>query len=1715
MLPRRIAVPELSFAGLQAVKVSRRYTQHSGRLQQFAYLPPGSHAPRMPWLRDAVSQDSTVKMAPYDGTAPLYANSTVAAAVKPPPSASITAAAPSFIADPSELDGILENSLEPPDQVAARAAWVAAESVGLMQTSAAQGGPLRATAACRMSALAEPTLDTHIGDILNVSDSLAGEMLPDVVRLLIEPSADGVENVSLSDFAAMQPKRQLAALGGRKQWHEWLIESTHYKQVARLELESPYYDLRALRQAGVTTLYQWAEQPDLVKVSSCTRSLLDAAVEKSVEAYVEEVVRVVNTSNRLSIMLISWAADTVSKFILETLHITVEQAALQRQSTGVGKPVLGTENANEAIAEQAAAIAAMDTTSSSMSPGHVCTLEHYYSLARKVLASVRKEYIAQRHADHGGNTTGKVVLDSQAEAEIREKAYATLNEAILKVLEARAPSMPKELHSLRDHGFLALERIPGLLRQAASVLQLRNLPVRYFVFHSTGEQEADDLDRNDLDILSSGGPDAHTPGTTPNSSMNVAAPTLTSGVFLAGTANYNVKLGEWPGHPQPPPPPSSTSWTEDTVQNEYFSLLHRLKRHTIRVARTTLFDTFRGADEFRHGFNAAEALGLQQLFGTAKLVEDRLTSVLNCYSIPPSAVKPVHFVEAGHSCGKTSVLERLYKRMSENGKKAIIVRYTGATMPFTPGLDDNPLAFPSRFWFRVALASCPYLIRTEELFTRAPKSVMWWANRLNWSWELYQKRIQLYACSAGVPSLLHAILVDDMDRVLDAMEARLVATAGSTCSMTINGGSGLFPQAGYMDAMGEGSTEAAVGKTTTTAALMSANQNYVSRTHNNENSSSNSKKKKEDVATSPLKSLMHFKHQIPFQLDTVEAALAKVTVAVGQIDMVFTGHCASKLLLTHADAPVRRYFIPLSNGIGLQQRLRVLPLVSVLYALHQRSRLEFSGLMYEVLKNCPGLLGYTMNVFWSGQAALMDLRGGTPRLMQWSGTHPLLRSYVPTELFSELPQRNYLLHNLPEARLRLVELLQRQLSSPTGYLTTGVDTTVQDERDGFVVPYNHTTCQVHPFALFTIFTHQDMLESPRETMVVRAWGEVWAEYCAVVNSMGTTNERKRDALRVILHGALLLRVVAVSGAQMDLNMKIPPYGFPLLASPTRVKQKGGAEPIVMKATPDTVRKAMGAYKNFFSQTEQTHIPFRPSVGINGGCDVVCIAGTTLALYDLVTTPEALQEISYRFAEALLGVLHCLGKNVLPQNKIRQIHYVSVVSIDQTMTMLSHSSKLSLTGGTAPPMATDDVFAAPPTPVVPYLLDLSAVFEDDVIDRLRALQETLGISKDFRTLNDLLDELESAHQVNVHQDVVASQEELESLLSPTLMQLVPDATVLPAYRAEVVSPDTLLMDLLVDEEEEGFRGAEVEEVRHDSALAKEVSMTESYADAEHVQESAELLEALLNDSLTDPRQLSASERVTNATTHAALLTDMATEDAINNNMPVAAGLLATRKTNSSSSSPPTTPGPAQEDALAWLHDIVTPATIATDGADGKLDQVTVRTTFSGNPSSGAVGSGAFVSMNNEEDVDVDSNEEEEEEEEEGEGEEDEEAEDEEANHLGRQAVQPKGNKKSSNHGGSTRQRSRSQRSKSQKLNAKKLKNSPSSLSVARKKSGGNASSAAAAAAAATAAAAESAAAAQARRKGGKLKKRSSKTAPSSPSRSAAAAGGEKKRKKKKR
>nr|CCC49754.1 conserved hypothetical protein, fragment [Trypanosoma vivax Y486] len=1554
MLRRPIAYLAVTLPAAWSVKTANRQMHEPGNAQQMPYVPLGNSVPKVPWIRQS-------KFAPATSGATIATPT----ATKVPPTTALST---------SQMDAVLDMDTDVPDTIIPAHRPVAG-SAKSPTNSSGHGGQTRATTTRRVPGVTGPTLDSRISDIIMVDGSLAGEMLPTVVQLLIDPEAEGIENVSLSDFAAMQPKRQLAALNGKRSWHDWLLDSTHYKQVARLSLESPHYDLKALSLAGITTLYQWAEQPNLVKVSSYTRNLLDAAVDKSVEAYVDEVARLVNASNMLESTLAAWAADIIGKFVLDSLGITMEQAASARRDAGISSQMMKSGaadvNSGMSLTEQAT-IAAMESESPILRAGYLCTLDHYHRLAKKVLATVRREYMVQRPINSLANNSSRAALDSQAEAEIREKAYATLSDAMLRVLYAQAPRMPKELHTLRDNGFIALDRLHGLLRQITSVLQLQNVPVRYFVFHSIDGRSPSELEGRDANALSMGAAPTEAPGggSAPHNSsgasgtgmgmssaMSMAPPTLVSGMFLTGTANYNVTLGEWCGSPQPPVPHDLCR--ANPVQNEYFSVLHRLKRHTMRVSRTTLFEAIMGANQHRSGFNAAEALGLQQLFGTGKLVEDRLSSVLNGYYASPQSSRLLHFIEAGHSCGKTSVLERLSMRMTENGKKAVIVRYSGAATPFTPGLDDNPLAFPARFWFRVALASCPYLVRTEELFTRAPKSVMWWANRRNWSWELYQKCICVPGHSDESPLPLHAILVDDMDRVLDSMQSQLAHECSSATAGGVATDCTLGPQA-HSTVMEAGGAEA---------------KELGTQPENRDNSQPKSdavlgkgKATEVGVAQANVEAASLHRRRTPTYSELVEAALAKVTVALGQLNMVFTGHHASNIFLTHGDTPIRYYFISLTSGIGLQQRLRVLPLVSVLHALHQRSRLEFSGLMYEVLKNCPGLLGYTLDVFWSGRAALMDLRGGAPHLMQWSGTHPLLRSYVPSELFAELPHRNHLLKNPPEARRRLVELLQRQLSSPTGLLTRGVDTTLRDERDGLTVSYNHTTCQVHPFALFTIFTHQDPLETPREGMIVRAWGEVWAEYCAVVSSMGTTSERKRDALRVLLHGALLLRVVAVSGAQVDLNLKIPPYGFPLLASPTRCKQRGSGgdlETVIVKATPETIRKAVAGYKTFFANTEQKHVPFRPTVGLNGGCDVVSVDGATLALYDLVTTNEALQDISYRFAEALLGVLHCLEMRVLPENRVRKVHYVSVVSIDQTSIWGAsgssdgvHGTSVSTRGAVAS-LTADDVFSTPPTPVVPYFLDLGAVFEDSVMDRLRTLQEMLGITKEFRTLNDLLDELEGTHNVRVHQDVIASQAELESLLSSTLMQLVPDATVLPPYAAEAVAPESLLFNVLREDDDDELRMPEVEEMRRESVLATEMPVCDSFDETTHTQESAELLEAMLNDSPVDSLPEPVGERM--AERPAPVLPQMSApvDMSVGNTVPASAPM------GPSTTSPPA--NAAQEDALAWLHDLITPAAVSAPSTN-PAGETSFRTTFSGEMSRPQVGTGSFVSLSNDEDVD---------------------------------------------------------------------------------------------------------------------------------------------------
>ncbi|EPY43870.1 hypothetical protein AGDE_00050, partial [Angomonas deanei] len=192
--------------------------------------------------------------------------------------------------------------------------------------------------------------------------------------------------------------------------------------------------------------------------------------------------------------------------------------------------------------------------------------------------------------------------------------------------------------------------------------------------------------------------------------------------------------------------------------------------------------------------------------------------------------------------------------------------------------------------------------------------------------------------------------------------------------------------------------------------------------------------------------------------------------------------------------------------------------------------------------------------------------------------------------------------------------------------------------------------------------------SPQEMKEVRAWAEVWAEYRATVRYMGTTPERKRNALRVLVHGALLLRSAGVVGAQIDLHLQVPPYGFPLLATSVRSRNRRRRtveDPMALKApTTETVRKSIAAYKAFFANSTQTHYPFRPMVGVNGGCDVVCVLGDTLALYDLITTAEELADITLRIAESLLGVVHMTLNKVYPDTlKLRAVQCVTVVSMD--------------------------------------------------------------------------------------------------------------------------------------------------------------------------------------------------------------------------------------------------------------------------------------------------------------------------------------------------------------------------------------------------------------------------------------------------------------------
>ncbi|KAG5510727.1 hypothetical protein GH5_06951 [Leishmania sp. Ghana 2012 LV757] len=1634
-----------------------------------------------------------------------------------PAAAAVTAAAPSRTVEPRTAAARAPPAFSPSS--------LAASTQSTFSAAAAlrrQDGALRSTPTRRMAAVSGPTLDARVEDIVKVEETLASELtLPKVVQLLIDPQAEGVERITMSEFVAMQPKRQLLALGGKREWQQWIEQSTYYQQAARLAAESPAQDLAALQQAGIQSLQQWLEHPQLVKVSARTRSALDTAVAQSVEAYMAEVVKVVNTSNQVEDVLSHWVSDVMGKFVLDSLQISVDWASQAMwakrkdwmpadavRNGGGGSPSTGTASSasllggdvtgrthpqsvesrmlGEMLSGGGCSGASQSQQQSMLRPGEACTLDHYLRFVQKVISSVRQDYVAS-HAAMGATPGGWG--DDQAEREITERSYGVIAAAFTQLLEqAVAHQLPPELQSLQQNGYLALDRVSGLLKRAGSLLQLRSVPVRYFVFHSSVD-EATAVAATASHGRSSRA-DASLSGGAQNGLAVQAPPHYASGTFLTGSNRLDVTLGEWSGQPDPPSSTARESGgvVDDATEQEYLSVLHRLRRRVDTLAVTSLYEVIAQPERFGgNGFSAAEAIGLRQLFGPVKLLEDRLTTLLH---YPPAAAdKPIHFIEAGPLSGKTALLEQLAERTARPGDKVVLVRYGGSAMPYLPDLDDHPMAFAARFWFRVALASCPYLIRTEELYSRAPRSVYWWGHPKNWSWERYQSLLQSArnagtghrqhqqqqqqqqrgASSAAVaaPAQLASILVDDVDRALSAMQIKWGSAAAfsSTATQSAPGGSscgrgGALAHSSSATRVDEGADDdagedhAGDGEDEDTPARAAAAAVTAPAAHSP--SLQQQRQQAMSLWVSTGKSVE----------EHLYSCFTQISAAVGQVNFVFAGTAATPLLLGYCSAPCRRYYLPLSGGVGLQPRLRVLPLLATLHALHLTHRLDMPGLLYEVLKNAPALAGKALELFWSHRVSLMDLRTGLPRLMMGSGSaHPqLLHSYVPRELFAELPVYIALLQDPRRTRRRLVELLQRQLSSPTGYLSTELDTTPQDIKDGLVLPHNHTSSQVHPFALFAIFSRQDAIDErvfnsegqllegselqrggdaegedgegeevngscsnakpkaaatnaaaaaaaaaarlrsstgvgSNERKVVRAWAEVWAEYRSVVSTLSTTPARKRDAMRILLHGALLLRSAAVAGAQLELNLKVPSFGFPLLASETRVRgssahhARGTAaaagESLIRSATPDTVRRAVSAYKMFFSNAAPSHFPFRPMVGLNGGCDVVFVCGSTLALYSIVTTTAQLRHMVARFAEALLGVLHVLERQVLPADKVRAVQYVTVVSLDEARpgmdaSLLGNGSSGSHTGvyarrrGAAVAGGVSvDVFNTATAPTVPYYLDYDAVFEDDVMDRLRELQRALSITKDFRTLSELINEIERTHRVRVLHDVVATPEEVESLFSPTLLQLVPDSTVLPAYTSAVVSAADLMVqamnrgagarrasDVAADEDDDAdyvnmgeddvVPGAELDDLASDARLLRDASAGKSaaggigpsdslhVADGDLVHESAALLEAMMNDELDSMTNWSAQLQQQREETARDLQRDLVMEDRINYNAPPPSIGMSAADAAYTRVPPPSAGGAAslkssraparsaaedaEADALAWLHDVITPESL---------------------------------------------------------------------------------------------------------------------------------------------------------------------------------------------
>lgn len=366
-----------------------------------------------------------------------------------------------------------------------------------------------------------------------------------------------------------------------------------------------------------------------------------------------------------------------------------------------------------------------------------------------------------------------------------------------------------------------------------------------------------------------------------------------------------------------------------------------------------------------------------------------------------------------------------------------------------------------------------------------------------------------------------------------------------------------------------------------------------------------------------------------------------------------------------------------------------------------------------------------------------------------------------------------------EAKLRrLADLIVIQFNSADGYLHCPRKELRTEEKSGSVVITDDDTAHVDPLALFSTYHAAHVgSNSPTE---VQALKKIWNRFN--IHQMGMEDAKdersamfeRQKSVDALVHGAVLMRAISrEEDPNLEYDETVPAFGFPLLSSDKRPyhTKKPKSSPHT-DVTFMTVDAAISAFKRFFANKDFRSTPFIPKVDVNAGCGVVKLSGTTLHLYE-TSIKEVIEEEAVRplFAEAMLGLLHVLQHKVLP--RVNTVHYHILVT------------------SLPPPSSPTSNFVS---------VDLTGPFTATERTRLQALAEPLGFTKDqlaeFTCVEDIIMEIQDATGVSVVHDLLQNRDDLEAMLTPTLVELLPEDAVLDedeecdgvAAAAEVAEPE---------------------------------------------------------------------------------------------------------------------------------------------------------------------------------------------------------------------------------------------------------------------------------------------------------------------------------------